>query len=663
MELLIRCKDGRQRTVLVEGSSIIAAAGASNLITFYDITERKQSESALRNFKALVESSGDAIIGKTLDGMITSWNAGAERIFGYTAGEAIGQPMEMLIPPGRANEEAEILARMIRGERVEHFETLRRHKDGRLVDVLATISPIRNEHGVVCGASKIARDISARKAAEVELAAYRHRLELLVAERTSELTQAKEAAESASRAKSAFLANMSHELRTPMNTIMGMTGLAIRQTRDEKLHSQLDKIEQASRHLLNVINDILDISKIEADRLTLEQAEFRFGAVLENVASIIRHKTAEKVLRLEIDMAPELAILTLRSDPLRLSQVLLNLAGNAVKFTETGSIALRIRVLRQDAGAAVLRCEVQDSGIGISAADQARLFTAFEQADSGMTRKYGGTGLGLAISKRLVKLMGGEIGVVSEPGQGSTFWFAVHAGVVTGNRSAPPTLAAGAAEARIRTEFAGTRILLAEDEPIKQEVSRELLEDAWLVVDVAADGVLAVDMAKDGNYALILMDMQMPNLNGIDATRAIRQLPAYAATPILAMTANAFDEDRQTCLAAGMNDHIGKPVDPELLFTRLLKWLSEAPAASPSAPAPAAGAADITALGAICSQLAELLANHDFAASGLFEANAALLRDGLGASYPALARAIENYDFEDALARLQEVAAAQGSAP
>jgi signal transduction histidine kinase/CheY-like chemotaxis protein len=399
-------------------------------------------------------------------------------------------------------------------------------------------------------------------------------LEDIVTMRTAELVTARQIAEDASRAKSVFLANMSHELRTPMNAIMGLTGLALRRAEDPKLRDQLGKIEQASRHLLNLINDILDISRIEAERLTLEQVEFRFGTVLKNVSGLIQHKAGEKNLRLLIQLSPAVATLSLRGDPLRLGQVLLNLAANAVKFTDTGSITLRIALAEDGGDTVLLRCEVEDTGIGIAGADQSRIFTAFEQADGSMTRKYGGSGLGLAISKRLVKLMGGEIGLVSAPGKGSTFWFTVRLGKVP---TASATLAPGpadVAEAQLRAGFTGARILLAEDEPINQEVLRELLMATGLVVDLAVDGAIAVEMARDHAYALILMDMQMPNLNGTAAARQIRQLPGHAATPIVAITANAFDEDRRICLAAGMNDHIGKPVDPEVLFKTVLKWLA-----------------------------------------------------------------------------------------
>lgn len=387
---------------------------------------------------------------------------------------------------------------------------------------------------------------------------------------------AKDAAVAANRAKSTFLANMSHELRTPMSGIMGMTQLALRHTRDPKLKDQLSKVIQSAQHLLHIINDILDIAKIEAERLTLEKIEFRFGQILEDAMGLIGHQALAKQLKLFLDLAPEVARLSLRGDPMRLEQILLNLAGNAVKFTEQGSISVRARLVQESSAEVLLRCEVQDSGIGIAVEDQKRLFTAFSQADDSMTRKYGGTGLGLAISKRLVQMMGGEIGVDSQAGQGSRFWFTVRLDKAPRDNVVPAQiLERSSAEEWIKARHSGTRILVAEDEPINQEISRGLLEGAGLKVDLAEDGALAVAMARQQPYALILMDMQMPNLNGVDATRAIRIMPGYADIPILAMTANALSVDRQACLDAGMNEHLAKPIAPDILFTTLLKWLDQ----------------------------------------------------------------------------------------
>ena len=430
----------------------------------------------------------------------------------------------------------------------------------------------RTDSGFIVG-NRI--DITQLKRAEAELEKHRQHLEELVRERTVELSVAKEIAEAASKAKSTFLANMSHELRTPMNAIMGMTSLMMRRAEDPKFKDQLAKVEQASQQLLQLISDILDISKIEAERLTLERVPFRLGEVLENLTSLIGHRAQEKKLLFQIDLAPRISAMRLLGDPLRLGQILLNFAGNAVKFTAQGSVVVRIGVVEESDCEAVLLFTVQDTGIGIHAEDQRRLFTAFEQADGSTTRKYGGTGLGLAISKRLALLMGGEVGVDSQLGVGSTFWLKVRLDKAPGES---PLLTVGSvsiAEQRLRTDFPGVRLLLAEDEPINQEVSRGLLEEVGLWVDVADDGVQALRMASATCYDMILMDMQMPNMNGVDATRAIRLLPGYERTPIVAMTANAFEEDRRLCLDAGMNDHISKPIDPCRLFETIVKCLSQ----------------------------------------------------------------------------------------
>jgi len=430
--------------------------------------------------------------------------------------------------------------------------------------------------GIAVGARQSMRWEREREQSQEALLHHRDQLETQVAERTQALSVAKEAAEAASRAKSAFLANMSHELRTPMNGIMGMIDLALRQTADDKVRTQLGKAKQSSKVLLAVINDILDLSKIEAERLVLEHVEFRLGEVFENVTSLMAERVADKQLSLSVDLPPELAAARFEGDPLRLGQILLNLTGNAVKFTSQGGITLGVRLLGEDGERLHLRFDVVDTGIGIAAEDQQRLFSPFEQADSSMTRKYGGSGLGLAICKQLSHLMGGEIGVVSTPGEGSRFWFTACLNRVSGGaghiRTTDPN---GSAELRLRQEYAGARVLLAEDEPVNQEVSRSLLEDVGLCVDLANDGREAVEFARRRSYQLILLDMQMPNLNGLDAAREIRCESMNRDTPILAMTANAFEEDRKTCLEAGMDEHISKPVDPASLFQALLRCLHE----------------------------------------------------------------------------------------
>ncbi|MBI5792470.1 MAG: response regulator [Rhodocyclales bacterium] len=448
-----------------------------------------------------------------------------------------------------------------------------RHADGSYRWIRDDGNPRYDSRGEFIGYIGFCVDITQEKNSAAELERHRHHLEALVEERTASLSVAKEAAEAASRAKSTFLANMSHELRTPMNAIMGMTGLALRHATDPKLRDQLAKVEQASRHLLGVINDILDISKIEAEHLTLEHVRFGLGEVLENLVSLNGQKAREKGLKLRLDLAPEILRLSMLGDPLRLGQILLNFIGNAIKFTEQGSITLHVRIDDTGPDDVLLKFEIEDTGIGIAAEDQKRLFTAFEQADGSTTRRYGGTGLGLAINKRLAQMMGGEVGVESQVGVGSTFWFTVRLDKAPDAVAPAPTLSANA-ETPLKTDFGGALVLLVEDEPINQEVSKGLLEEAGLVVDVARDGAEALEMARRTPYRLILMDMQMPNLNGVDATRAIRKDTRNAATPILAMTANAFEEDRKICLDAGMNDHIPKPINPDQLFDTLAKWLA-----------------------------------------------------------------------------------------
>ncbi|WP_162888563.1 response regulator [Dechloromonas sp. HYN0024] len=455
-----------------------------------------------------------------------------------------------------------------RASRFEEYGNVK----GELLYLDVFKAPFLNERGEVIGTVGCARDITERKKIESELNNYRLHLEEQVAERTTALSIAKETAEAANRAKTAFLANMSHELRTPMNGIIGMTELAMRRATDEKQADQLRKVKQSSQHLLRVINDVLDISKIEAERLSLESVEFRLPDVLESMRNLIGPAARTKDIRLIIKVSPELDAQPLRGDPLRLGQVLLNLASNAIKFTDEGTVTLDISVSESSSTGVLVRFEVRDTGIGIAVDDQARLFLAFEQSDSSTTRRYGGTGLGLTISKRLVHMMDGDIGVESQIGSGSLFWFTARFDW-RDSLDQTVTEVAPSIENQLRMEFSGCSILLVEDEPINQEVARGMLAEVNCKVCLAEDGVEALEMMQREKFDLILMDMQLPRMSGIEATKAIRRLPGCAHVPILAMTANAFDDDRSLCLEAGMNDHIAKPVDPEDLFRVLLKWL------------------------------------------------------------------------------------------
>ena len=700
-----------------------------HFVAIFDvITERKQVEESLLKLSLAVEQSPETIIITDRDGCIEYVNAAGLAASGYAPEELLGHNPRLLQSGLTPRATYESLWATLGAGRNWQGEFINKRKNGEIYTEFVRISPVRQPDGQVTHYLAIKEDITERKHMGAELDRHRHHLEELVAERTAQLAAAREAAEAASRAKGAFVANISHEIRTPLNAIVGFTHLLQRHSQDPEQQDKLRKIAAAAGHLLAIINDILDLAKIEAGKMTLELRDFELDGVFDNVCALVREKAQAKGLELVVDSDPALAGM-LHGDPTRIEQALLNYAANAVKFTVQGSIVLRARLVEESGGELRVCFTVKDTGIGIAAAAQARLFGDFEQADLSTTRRHGGTGLGLAISRRLAEMMGGDVGVASEPGVGSTFSFTIglargsagHArhpdinlkGVrvlvaddlpealaavgdmlaVLGLRAtraasgaaalaaaeaaardgtpfelalldwgmtdidaatlaarlralpAPPTLlalteaddaavtekarlagfrtalvkpltlsalhdalvgvqrnrdapvasampVATAVERMLAHDCRGARLLLVEDNLINREVALELLREVGCAVDLAENGAEAVAMAQRSDYDAILMDVQMPVLDGIKATRAIRALPGRASVPIIAMTANAFDENRQSCLDAGMNDHVAKPVDPDRLFATLLQWLPRRPADAAGPAAAATAAAD-----------------------------------------------------------------------
>ncbi len=519
-----------------------------------DITARKTAETALQDQLALhqtvIDTIPNAIFHRDTEGRHLGCNQAFADMAGRPRDAIIGATLADLGGDGMLLSRAEETDRdLVEGRvRQQVFDLTFRHPDGQVLSVVVHKAAFRNAQGRVAGVVGAVTDISERVAFE------------------HELTRAKDAAEAASRAKSEFLAVISHEIRTPMNGILGMAHLLLDTALDAHQRDYVGTIHSSGEALLTILNDILEFSRLEAGRVEVAAEPFGLGRALDDVLALMEPRAEEKGIGLRLEVAAGVPD-ALVGDAGRLRQILLNLVGNAVKFTEAGGVVVSVGVQGRAGTTVDLRFEVADTGVGIPGEARARLFQSFSQADSSISRRFGGTGLGLAICKRLVELMGGAIGMESEEGRGSRFWFVLPLAPVP---SAPmPEDACSAPVPAMRA----LAVLLAEDNPVNEKVATVLLERAGHVVTAVRDGRRAVEAAATGRFDLVLMDVHMPEMDGFEATRHIRALAgAPARVPIIAMTANVLAGDEERCLAAGMDDYIGKPFKPGELLEKLAKW-------------------------------------------------------------------------------------------
>jgi PAS domain S-box-containing protein len=559
--------------------------------------EQKRTEALLKLQGAALTAAANAILITDGSGQVEWVNPAFTRLSGYESEEAIGRNVRDLVKSSeQAPEVYRDLWETIRSGATWHGEIINRKKDGSLYHEDQAITPVLDEQGRVLHYIAIKQDVTARRRAEEDLrvsqaalAAYQNHLEDVIRERTTELVAARQEAERLSRVKGDFISNMSHELRTPMNAVIGLTELCLQSDPAPRQRDYLSKIQTAADMLLTIINDILDFSKIEAGKMQIEHIPTHLTDLLGKLHALFSDRAREKGLDLRFRIQPGTPFCFV-GDPLRLGQVLINLVGNAIKFTEKGSVTVSVAPGSTADGKLDLCFSVNDTGLGMTPEQISSLFQAFSQADTSTTRRFGGTGLGLVISSELVSLMGGRMEVESEPGQGSSFRFIAPFASLPESRC--ESLAALAPGSELTEILRGKRILLVEDNEMNQQVASEIMARAGMAIRIVDDGQKAVSEVSSRPYDLVLMDIQMPVMDGLAATRAIRALPDLRQLPIIAMTAHASQEEKERCLAAGMNDFLTKPFVPALLFQVLARHLDPGLPAGPDRldngdPAPA----------------------------------------------------------------------------
>ena len=551
VEVERRRKDGSLVPVMATASHVAGTTGSDVLVMYEDISDRRKAQDALSQLANIVQSSEDAIVGQTLDGAVVSWNAAAERMFGYSFVEVKGRPISVLRPPDLAGEADDFLERIKRGEHVDHFETMRMRKDGTRIPVSLSVSLTRDPRGRISGFSTIARDVSGQVASRAAL------------------RDARDAAQRLAQTRSSFLANMSHEIRTPMNAILGLTELLLdTELAPEQRHS-LTLVQTSAETLLTLLNDILDLSKIEAEHLQLESIAFDLERLVESVVELLAIRARERRLNLLADVAADLPP-SVRGDPTRLRQVLTNLISNAIKFTHGGEVVVAAAWISAADGHPLVRFAVRDTGIGIPPEKLDAIFDEFSQADTSTTRKYGGTGLGLAICRRLVRLMGGELAVSSDVGHGTEFSFAIPLEV-----EAPLGTAAA-----VKTPLAGRRVLVVDDNPTNRRVALNMLAAAEMEVTEAGSGaaaLVALRLAKrdDAPFDLAIIDSEMPEMNGFELAQAVRADSAIGRTPLVMLTSSGRPGDGQRCRDLGIDGYLPKPASRSDLLEALKTVLAE----------------------------------------------------------------------------------------
>jgi PAS domain S-box-containing protein len=552
MEVVVEAQEGKGTSFWCKLTPVLEAETVIHVVvSLVNISDKKERDEAILRLQSMVEQTDTTMVGIQRDGTIYSWNPAAERLFGYAPSEICGKHISVLVPPESRGGQKALIAKVISGGRVPPVNTVRVGKDGTRVDIHLAITPLFDQDGKFTSAFAAIHDVGKQQKLARALQA------------------AKEAAENSNEAKGRFLANMSHEIRTPLNGVIGMIQLLEETPLTPEQDECVEILGISSRALRSVIDDILDHSKMEAGRVAIESTPFDLSLGIQETCAMFlgAAKNARLTLRLDLDESlPKMV----EGDPHRLQQVLGNLVGNALKFTEQGSVLVSARRIQADPGSDLVQFEVRDTGVGVPDEVQHRIFDAFAQADDSTTRLFGGTGLGLTICSRLVEGMGGTIGVESTPGEGSRFWFTIPFRRHSESAGSDELLCDGALGGEYRVSR--PRVLLVEDNLINQKVLQTMLAKSGCEVEVAANGQVALEACAARDFDIVFMDCQMPVMGGLEATRKLRETEKSRDMPIVAITAQALEGDRQLCMDAGMNDYLSKPVDWAALKETLARW-------------------------------------------------------------------------------------------